>query len=53
MSGAYNEAKATILCAAKDCNLSKEEYNELEQILSTPWAKLRGNQKVESAKGYG
>ena len=24
MSGAYNEAKATILCAAKDCNLSKE-----------------------------
>ena len=45
MSGAYNEAKATILCAAKDCNLSKEEYDELEQILSTPWVKLRGNQK--------
>lgn len=54
MSGAYNEAKATILCAAKDCNLSKEEYDELEQILSTPWTKLRGNQKgvsVQKVKG--
>lgn len=45
MSGAYNEAKATILCAAKDCNLSKEEYGELEQILSIAWTKLRDNQK--------
>ncbi len=45
MSGAYNEAKATILCAAKDCNLSKEEYDELEQILSIAWTKLRDNQK--------
>lgn len=45
MSGAYNEAKATILSAAQDCKLTKEEYNELEQILSTPWTKLRGNQK--------
>lgn len=45
MSGAYNEAKATILCAAKDCKLTKEEYDELEQILSTPWTKLTGNQK--------
>lgn len=45
MSGAYNEAKATILCAAKDCNLSKEEYDELEQMLSIAWTKLRDNQK--------
>ena len=45
MSGSYNEAKATILSAAKDCKLLEEDYKELEQILSTPWAKLRGNQK--------
>lgn len=54
MSGTYNEAKATILCAAKDCNLSKEQYDELEQVLSVPWTKLHGNQKgISTQKSKG
>lgn len=45
MSGAYNEARATILCAAKDAKLSKEKYNEILENLKTPWIRLSGNQK--------
>ena len=42
MSGAYNEARATILCACKDANF---KYDEYDKLLSIPWVKLRGNQK--------
>lgn len=42
MSGAYNEARATILCACKDTNF---KYDEYDKLLSIPWVKLRGNQK--------
>lgn len=41
MSGAYNEAKATILFAAQDCKLSEEEYNKLVRMLDKPWANIK------------
>lgn len=44
MSGAFNEAKATILFAAQECKLSEKEYKELENLLKYPWASLRDYQ---------
>lgn len=44
MSGSYNESLATIMSVAQD-TLEKEDIVKLGEILSTPWAKLRGNQK--------
>ena len=45
MSGSYNESLATILAAANSAKLSNDEIDIIKATLSTPWVKLRGNQK--------
>jgi hypothetical protein len=44
MSGSYNESVATIMSAAHD-TLHENDIKALKDILSTPWIKLKGNQK--------
>lgn len=53
MSGAYNEAKATILFAAQDSNLPEEDYEKLLTLLDKPWAKLKGKKGIRELKAEG